>query len=118
MALVTGRVVANGIDFHYLEVGRGPLVLCLHGFPDNAHTYDELLPALAAAGFRGVAPFMRGYAPTAPAPDGRYQAVLLAQDALALIDSAADARSSSATTGARRRPTARRRWSRRRSRDS
>jgi pimeloyl-ACP methyl ester carboxylesterase len=86
MALVTGRVVANGIDFHYLEVGRGPLVLCLHGFPDNAHTYDELLPALAAAGFRGVAPFMRGYAPTAPAPDGRYQAVLLAQDALALID--------------------------------
>jgi pimeloyl-ACP methyl ester carboxylesterase len=86
MALTTGRVDANGESFHYLEAGRGPLVLCLHGFPDNAHTYGTLLPALADAGLRGVAPFMRGYAPTSPAPDGRYQSVLLAQDALALID--------------------------------
>ena len=86
MALTTGRVDANGVSFHYLEAGRGPLALCLHGFPDNAHTYGTLLPALADADFRGVAPFMRGYAPTSPAPDGRYQSVLLAQDALALID--------------------------------
>jgi pimeloyl-ACP methyl ester carboxylesterase len=86
MELTRGRVDANGVSFHYLEAGRGPLVLCLHGFPDNAHTYNELLQALAYAGFRGVAPFMRGYAPTSPAPDGRYQSVLLAQDALALID--------------------------------
>jgi pimeloyl-ACP methyl ester carboxylesterase len=85
MALTRGRVDANGVRFHYLEAGRGPLVLCLHGFPDNAHTYDTLLPALGDAGLRGVAPFMRGYAPTSPAPDGRYQSVLLAQDALALI---------------------------------
>jgi pimeloyl-ACP methyl ester carboxylesterase len=84
--LTRGRVQANGVSFHYLEAGRGPLVLCLHGFPDNAHTYDQLLLALAAAGFRAVAPFMRGYAPTSPAPDGRYQSVLLAQDAVALID--------------------------------
>jgi pimeloyl-ACP methyl ester carboxylesterase len=83
--LKSGRVDANGVTFHYLEAGTGPLVLCLHGFPDNAHSYDALLPALARAGFRGVAPFMRGYAPTSPAPDGRYQSVLLAQDAIALI---------------------------------
>ena len=81
-----GRVQANGVSFHYLEAGRGPLALCLHGFPDNAHTYDQLLPALASAGFRAVAPFMRGYAPTSLAPDGRYQSVLLAQDAVALIE--------------------------------
>ena len=81
----SGRATANGVTFHYLEMGRGPLVLCLHGFPDNAYTYSDLLPVLAAAGFRGVAPFMRGYAPTTPAPDGRYQSVLLAQDAVALI---------------------------------
>ena len=86
MTLTSGRVEANGVSFHYLEAGQGPLALCLHGFPDDAYTYSELLPALARAGFRGVAPFMRGYAPTSPAPDGRYQAVLLAQDALALID--------------------------------
>ena len=85
-----GRVQANGVSFHYLEAGRGPLALCLHGFPDNAHTYDQLLPALASAGFHAVAPFMRGYAPTSLAPDGRYQSVLLAQDALALIDALGD----------------------------
>jgi pimeloyl-ACP methyl ester carboxylesterase len=85
MELGTGRVEANGVTFQYLEAGQGPLVLCLHGFPDNAHSYSELLPVLAAAGFRGVAPFMRGYAPTSPAPDGRYQSVLLAQDVVALV---------------------------------
>ena len=85
MGFATGRVDVNGIAFHYLEMGRGPLVLCLHGFPDNAYTYSELLPVLAEAGFRGVAPFMRGYAPTGPAPDGRYQSVLFGQDAVGLI---------------------------------
>jgi pimeloyl-ACP methyl ester carboxylesterase len=87
-----GQVQAHGVTFHYLEAGRGPLVLCLHGFPDDAHTYDDLLPALAGAGFRAVAPFMRGYAPTSPAPDGRYQAVLLAQDAVALLEALGDGR--------------------------
>src|SRR5262249_36167659 len=81
----TGHVQANGIDFHYLELGSGPLVLCLHGFPDNAFTYRHLLPTLAGAGFRAVAPFMRGYAPTSRPRDDRYQSVLLAQDGVALI---------------------------------
>lgn len=81
-----GSVHANGIDFHYLEVGTGPLVLCLHGFPDNPHTYDDLMPHLAEAGYRVIAPYMRGYRPTGPAPDGRYDAALLGLDAEALID--------------------------------
>ncbi|MEE8290867.1 MAG: alpha/beta hydrolase [Candidatus Tectomicrobia bacterium] len=85
-AIGTGSVQANGITFHYLEMGQGPLVLCMHGFPDHAHTYRALLPALAAAGFHGVAPFMRGYAPTTAPADGRYQSVLLCQDVVALID--------------------------------
>lgn len=80
-----GQVQANGVDFHYIEMGAGSLVLCLHGFPDNAFTYRYLGPTLAEAGFRVVAPFMRGYAPTGRPKDERYQSVLLAQDAVALI---------------------------------
>ena len=64
--------------------GAGPLALCLHGFPDSAWTYRYLLPALADAGFRAVAPFMRGYAPTAVPADGRYQTGALGLDACAL----------------------------------
>ncbi len=67
-----------------LEAGSGPLALCLHGFPDAAHTWRHLLPALAAAGFHAVAPFMRGYAPTAIPADGAYDVGALAADAVAL----------------------------------
>src|SRR5438045_6330238 len=81
------RVNANAIDFAYLACGdEGPLALCLHGFPDSAWTWRYLLPELAAAGFRAVAPFMRGYAPTDVPTDGRYQTGALAADALALHD--------------------------------
>jgi pimeloyl-ACP methyl ester carboxylesterase len=86
MEFRTGNVLANGIDFHYLELGTGPLVLCFHGFPDNAYTYRYLLPLLAGAGFRGVAPFMRGYSPTGKPADERYESIQLGQDAVALID--------------------------------
>jgi pimeloyl-ACP methyl ester carboxylesterase len=77
-------VWANGLEFGLLEAGRGPLALCLHGFPDTARTWRYLLPELAAAGFRAVAPFMRGYAPTAVPDDGRYSVGALAGDAGAL----------------------------------
>lgn len=80
----TGRGTANGVDFAWLECGTGPLALCLHGFPDSAHSWRHLLPALADAGFRAVAPFTRGYAPTSLAPDGMYQTGALSADANAL----------------------------------
>lgn len=78
------QVEANSINFTILECGDGPLALCLHGFPDSAHTWRHLLPALADAGFHAVAPFMRGYAPTSVASNGAYQTAALAQDANAL----------------------------------
>jgi len=81
-----GSANANGLRFATLEAGEGPLVLCLHGFPDTAYSFRHQLPALAAAGFRAVAPFMRGYAPTEIPADGRYQTAVLAQDVVALID--------------------------------
>ncbi len=78
------HVEANGLDFAYLEMGEGPLALCLHGFPDTPHGWKHLLPALADAGYRAVAPWMRGCAPTAVPADGHYQQGALAADANAL----------------------------------
>ena len=77
-------VSANGTDFSYLECGTGKLALLLHGFPDTAQTWRHLMPQLAAAGYRAVAPFMRGYAPSAVPTDGCYQTAMLARDANAL----------------------------------
>src|SRR3954452_7530829 len=82
--ITTGRIDANGVDFAYLEAGSGPLALCLHGFPDSAWGFRHLLPELAAAGFRAVAPFQRGYAPTEVAGDGLSQIGALGADACAL----------------------------------
>ncbi len=79
-------VRANGVDFAYLEQGTGPLVVLLHGFPDTAHTWEPTMAALAAAGYRAVAPFMRGYFPTTIPAGGNYDSDTLGRDALALID--------------------------------
>jgi pimeloyl-ACP methyl ester carboxylesterase len=84
MAVRPATVRANGLQFGVLEAGSGPLALCLHGFPDSADTWRHLLPALAGAGFRAVAPFMRGYAPTAVPADGAYHLGALVADAVAL----------------------------------
>jgi pimeloyl-ACP methyl ester carboxylesterase len=74
---------ASGMSFAALAWGPddGPLALCLHGYPDTAWTWRYLGPALAARGWRAVAPFMRGYAPTDLAPDRCYQIGALARDA-------------------------------------
>jgi pimeloyl-ACP methyl ester carboxylesterase len=71
----------NDMTMSYLECGTGPLALCLHGFPDSAYTWRYLLPVLAEAGFRAVAPFTRGYSPTTIPPDGLYQTGALSDDA-------------------------------------
>lgn len=77
---------ANGLNFGYLEAGSGPLVLLLHGFPDTAYSFREVLPRLAAAGYHAVAPFLRGYAPSDLAPDGDYSIPALARDLIALME--------------------------------
>lgn len=85
------RIEVNSVDFAYLETGPsdGPLALCLHGFPDHAHTWRHLLPALGEAGYHAVAPWLRGYHPTALAPDGNYEIAAIAKDACALADALA-----------------------------
>lgn len=79
-----GTATANGVEFAFVEMGSGPLALCLHGFPDSAHTWRHLLPRLATAGYRAVAPFSRGYAPTQIPADRRYQVGALVADAVEL----------------------------------
>jgi pimeloyl-ACP methyl ester carboxylesterase len=81
-------VDAGGLRFAALAWGPddGPLALCLHGYPDTARTWRHLGLHLAGRGWRVVAPYMRGYAPSALAPDGDYSVTALAGDALALRD--------------------------------
>lgn len=80
------HINANGLQFAYFEVGQGPLMLLFHGFPDTPHTWAEVQPQFAAAGYRVVTPFMRGYPPTTAPADGNYSARQLGEDVLALIE--------------------------------
>lgn len=79
-------IQANGLEFGCLTAGPsdGPLALLLHGFPDTPHSWRHLGAALAEAGYRVAAPYMRGYAPTSVPADGAYQTGALAADANAL----------------------------------
>lgn len=86
MTVKQHTVRANGLDFPVLEAGEGPLVLCLHGFPDHARSWTDLLTRLAGEGYRAVAPAMRGYWTGGQAPDGAYQSWATGGDALALIE--------------------------------
>jgi pimeloyl-ACP methyl ester carboxylesterase len=62
MPEVTHRMIeANGIRLHVAEQGEGPLVVLCHGFPECWYSWRHQLPALAKAGFRAVAPDLRGY---------------------------------------------------------
>lgn len=61
-----------------------PLALLLHGFPDTAHSWRYVAPLLVEAGYRVVAPFTRGYAPSAIPSDGSFHVPALMRDALAL----------------------------------
>jgi pimeloyl-ACP methyl ester carboxylesterase len=74
------------MDFGLLSWGdeSDPLALLVHGYPDTAWTWRHLGPYLAERGWRAVAPFTRGYAPTDLAPDDRYRVSEQAADLLAL----------------------------------
>lgn len=78
-------VRANGVRIAYLEQGTGPLVMFLHGFPDNAWSYRKQLQAFANAGYRAVSPFLRGYAPTEIPADDIFDPIALGKDLEALI---------------------------------
>ena len=74
------------VRLHYVEAGEGPLVLLLHGFPQFWYEWRHQIPALVEAGFRVVAPDMRGYNHSDKPPGVRdYLVELLARDVERLI---------------------------------
>ena len=74
------------LDFALLSWGEatGPLALLLHGYPDSPHSWQAVAEALAGAGYRVVAPWTRGYAPSGVPSDGSFHIGALAHDACEL----------------------------------
>ena len=64
----------------------GPMVLCLHGFPDNASSFRYQIDDLVAAGYQVLTPTMRGYEPSSIASDNDYRIESVAQDVIAWLD--------------------------------
>lgn len=77
-------VSANGIRLHVAEIGDGPLVVLLHGFPEFWWSWRHQLTGLAAAGFRVVAADLRGYGDSDKPPRG-YDLWTLAGDVAGLV---------------------------------
>lgn len=83
----------NGVRLHYVEAGQGPLVVLLHGFPEFWYCWRHQLPALAAAGFRAIAPDLRGYNDSdKPSGVASYRLDRLTADVVGLIQHAGVAR--------------------------
>jgi soluble epoxide hydrolase/lipid-phosphate phosphatase len=77
----------NGLSMHIAEQGDGPAIILCHGWPELWYSWRHQLPVLAAAGFRAIAPDMRGYGETtAPADNSAYSQKDICGDMVALLD--------------------------------
>lgn len=81
------EVAANGISLHVTEQGEGPAVLFCHGFPDTSYTWRRQMNAIASAGYRAIAPDMRGYGRSSAPPEPElYTPLHTAGDLVGLLD--------------------------------
>jgi pimeloyl-ACP methyl ester carboxylesterase len=94
MSEISHRTVeTNGISMHIAEAGQGPLVILCHGFPESWHSWRHQIAALAEAGFRAVAPDMRGYGRTdAPEEIDQYTMLHLVGDMVGLLNALGEER--------------------------
>ncbi len=87
-----GTLSANGLQFSALEGARPragdvrPIALCLHGFPDHNRSFRDQIPALHEAGYRVVAPMLRGYEPSSQPVDDDYHVIRMVEDVLGWIE--------------------------------
>lgn len=86
--VVTDDVTLRTLTWGDWDNADAPVAVCLHGFPDTAHGWRNIAPQLADAGWRVVAPFMRGYAPSSLSAEGSYHVGALMDDALRVLDAA------------------------------
>jgi pimeloyl-ACP methyl ester carboxylesterase len=87
MATKHASIEANGIRMHIAEEGEGPLVIMCHGFPECWYSWRHQLRALAAAGYRAVAPDMRGFGKTdRPSRIDQYTLLHMVGDMVGLLD--------------------------------
>jgi len=87
MQIVQKSIQSNGIQMHIAEAGEGPAVLLCHGFPESWYSWRHQLVALANAGYRAIAPHMRGYGLT-DKPDAidQYTLFHLTGDMVGVLD--------------------------------
>src|SRR3712207_9167550 len=81
------EIPANGLRFHVVDEGTGTPVLLLHGFPDTSSLWRFQIPALVQAGFRTIAPDLRGRGTTDKPPRVEdYALSIIVRDIVALLD--------------------------------
>ncbi len=86
-SLTHHRAAVNGVELHYVEAGVGPLVVLLHGFPEFWYSWRRQIQALSDAGFRVVAPDLRGYNESSkPRSIDDYRLTTIATDIALLIE--------------------------------
>jgi pimeloyl-ACP methyl ester carboxylesterase len=83
-ALTHKRAKVNGVTLHYVVAGTGPVVLCMHGWPQNHREFIPVIDGLADR-YTFIAPDLRGYADSEKTVDG-YDPLTIAADMVALLD--------------------------------
>src|SRR5919205_3901660 len=81
------RIERDGVELSVLDEGDGPAVLLIHGFPDSSYLWRNQVPALVAAGFRAIAPDLRGLGESdKPGAVDEYGVLHSVADMLAILD--------------------------------
>jgi pimeloyl-ACP methyl ester carboxylesterase len=83
----SSNVETNEISLHFIEESEGPAVVFCHGFPDTSYTWRRQMAAVASAGYRAIAPDMRGYGrSSAPEDAALYTPLQTTGDLVGLLD--------------------------------